>query len=161
LSPPQRPTAMRASFNNPRISNQIHLPIPRHNSYTEDYVWIFGIEVPESQILGYYTQYRERFGSRWDPNASRIGKLASVSNLLKSITGIKSLTFDLCFPQGMGPTAEDPKGSLRTVVVVTVCNSHRYSYWNRPSQDRLDKLEKFLKQGPPQWFLDSKTKDYY
>ncbi|KAG6833869.1 hypothetical protein H0H93_012953, partial [Arthromyces matolae] len=137
---------MRASFNNPQIPNQILLPIPRHNRYTEDYFWIFGIEVPESLLLGYYTEYRAQFGPRWESNACKMSKLMSVTNLLRYKTGIKSISLDLCFPQGMNPSAENPEGSLRSIVVVTVCNSHRYSYWNRPSQDRVDKLEKFLKQ---------------
>ncbi|KAG6843125.1 hypothetical protein H0H93_002161, partial [Arthromyces matolae] len=158
--PPQ--LAMRAyKFNNPDIPNQIDLPVPIHTPYTTGHYWIFGFEVPRSQVFGYYTQYRERFGRRWNPDARMPEKIISVTNLLKKITKIRSISIDLCFPNGMGPTPEDPEGPDTHIMVVTVCTSHRYSYWNRPTKEQVDHLQSFLGCGPPEWYLDSITTDFY
>ncbi|KAG6835049.1 hypothetical protein H0H93_005300 [Arthromyces matolae] len=163
VSPTQTlPVATRPSINNPYIPNQIVLPIPKHSRTTRSRVWIFGIAVPEPQLLGYFDkpEYRRIFGKNWVPDADNITRLVNVSNLLKHLVGIRSIAVDLCFPKGTGPTPEDPEG-VRSVVVVSICTTHESSYMNRPPKERVDALEKLLGCGPPDWYLDTKTKDFY
>ncbi|KAG6847349.1 hypothetical protein H0H93_008721 [Arthromyces matolae] len=162
VSPPTT-TRARGPYDNPNIPNQINPPRPAHTPYTKDRFWIYGIEMPDSEILELYNTYRERLGARWDPDADDVMRYISVCNILKAMTGIHGITVDRCFPQGTVPTAENPRNRVgdARVSVVTVFNSTKYSYYYRPSQDRVDRLQTILKRGPAAWYLDSKTKDYY
>ncbi|KAG6835048.1 hypothetical protein H0H93_005299 [Arthromyces matolae] len=153
------PWVMRPSFGNPNIPNQIILPFPKHTPETKGRFFIFGIAVPESQLLGYYggPEHRRLYRNKVDMDKPKSFKLFSVTRLLRSITK-SNVTLDLCFPKGMGPTSEALQNA---VVVVTLCNTYRESYMHRPTEEQVQRLERFLACGPPDWYLDTKTADWY
>ncbi|KAG6807742.1 hypothetical protein H0H92_006511 [Tricholoma furcatifolium] len=138
-------------LDNPEIPNQMVLPLPEITPGNKDSRMYYGFPITDDLIVAYCDSIAHRF-ENYPDDANLDLKVTIARTVLSRDTGI-DLSYHHVFPPDEDPLS-NPSGPTSSFVILTVCNSRWTSYYNRPSQDQVDKLKSALGVEPG-WFIDT------